>query len=320
MRSLLHEVSRGLDVLQTHVLRAGDVDEHTARAVDGGFHERAGDGHAGGVFRLALAGGMSHAHVREARVLHDAGNVGKVEVDEAGVLDEVGDAGNGLTQHVVGDLERVRQRDLLVGGVFQAIVRDDQQGVHLAEQLVDADHGLIHAALALKLEGLGHHADGEDAGLAGDIRDGRRRARAGAAAHTGGDEHHIGVLQALGDVVAALLRAALAHFGVAAGALTMGQLFADLNLLVGAGDGQGLLIRIYCDVLNSLSPGFDHSVDNVIACAAHTNDFDGDDIFRTGFGSIGHNRFLPVSICIWFADGPRAIFLFILSHFISFSL
>ena len=167
----------------------------------------------------------------EAGVLHDAGDVRKVEVDEAGVLNEIRDAHDGLTQDVIRDLKSVGQRDLLVGGKLQPVVRDDEQRVDLAQQLVDTDHSLIHATLALELEGLGDDADGQDAGLAGDVRDRGRRARAGAAAHAGGDEDHVRILQTLGDIVAALLGAALADIGIAAGALTMGQLLADLACL-----------------------------------------------------------------------------------------
>src|SRR5699024_113790 len=96
VRGLLDEVRRGLDVLQAHVLGAGDVYEDAVCAVYGGLHERAGDGHLRGLFSFALAYGVAHAHVGEARVLHYRGNVGKVEVYEAGILDEVGDTGDGL--------------------------------------------------------------------------------------------------------------------------------------------------------------------------------------------------------------------------------
>src|SRR5699024_5730605 len=114
VRGLLNEVRGGLDVGETHVLAAGDVYQHAVRAVDAGLHERAGDGHLRGLLGLALAHGVTHAHVREAGVLHDGGDVGEVEVDEAGVLDEVGYTGDGLTQHVVGYLKGVGQGDLLV--------------------------------------------------------------------------------------------------------------------------------------------------------------------------------------------------------------
>ena len=62
----------------------------------------------------------------------------------------------------------------------------------------------------------------------------------------------------------------------------MGQLLADLDLLIRAGDGQSLLICIDSHVLNSLSAGLNHAVYDVVAGPADANDFDGDDIFRTG--------------------------------------
>ena len=134
MRSLPNEVCSRLDILQTHILGAGDVDEHAARAVDRRLHERARHGHAGGILRLASPGGAANAHVGEAGVLHDTGDVRKVEVDEAGVLYQIRDAHDGLTQDIIRDLESVGQRDLLVGGKLQPVVRDDEQRVDLAQQ------------------------------------------------------------------------------------------------------------------------------------------------------------------------------------------
>ena len=51
---------------------------------------------------------------------------------------------------------------------------------------LDTCLGLVHAALTLELEGLGHDADGQCARLAGNLGNYRGRACAGAAAHTGG--------------------------------------------------------------------------------------------------------------------------------------
>ena len=61
-----------------------------------------------------------------------------------------------------------------------------------ALQARDALVGLPAALLALEAERLGDDADGERAAVARDLRDDRRRAGAGAAAHAGGDEHHVG--------------------------------------------------------------------------------------------------------------------------------
>ena len=59
-------------------------------------------------------------------------------------------------------------------------------------QLGQAVLGQAHAVRALEVERLGDHADGEDALLARGAGDHGRRPGAGAAAHAGGDEHHVG--------------------------------------------------------------------------------------------------------------------------------
>ena len=79
----------------------------------------------------------------------------------------------------------------------------------LARSLSMPVEGLLHAAAALELERLGDDADGERADLLlGDLGDDRRGAGPGAAALAGGDEDHVGALQRLLDVVAALGRGA----------------------------------------------------------------------------------------------------------------
>ena len=116
----------------------------------------------------------------------------------------------------------------------QLLVRDDDQGVDLVAQLLDPVERLLHPAPALELERLRHDADGQRADLLlGDLGDHRRGAGAGAAALAGGDEDHVGALQRLLDVVAALGRGAGADLGVAAGAEAAGQLLADPELDVG---------------------------------------------------------------------------------------
>ena len=119
---------------------------------------------------LFLPAGAAHAHVGPAGVLHDSGHVSKVQVDESGILDQVRDGLDGLLKHVVSDLESVDHGDLLIGGVLQPLVGDDDQGVHLVAQLGDPALGLLHAAAALKPEGFVTTPHGEDILLLGDVR------------------------------------------------------------------------------------------------------------------------------------------------------
>ena len=56
----------------------------------------------------------------------------------------------------------------------------------------------------------------ERAEASGDLGDDRRAAGAGAAALAGGDEHHVGALQHLFDLVAVVLGGLAADLGVGA--------------------------------------------------------------------------------------------------------
>ncbi len=103
-------------------------------------------------------------------------------------------------QHLVGHAEGLGEGGLLVGDAEQVLVGDDDQGVDVALQLADAGVGQAHAVAALEHEGLGDHADGQDAALARRLGDDRRAAGAGAAAHAGGDEHHVGAVEVLVDL------------------------------------------------------------------------------------------------------------------------
>ena len=66
--------------------------------------------------------------------------------------------------------------------------------------------GLLHAPLALELERLGHHGDRQRAEFGGEARDDRRRAGAGAAAEARGDEHHVGAVERLDQLLGVLER------------------------------------------------------------------------------------------------------------------
>ena len=234
---------------------------------------RAFDGLAGSFERALVAVGVADAHVRKAGLLHDGAQVGKVQVDEAGLGNEVGNALNALAQHVVCHFEGVHQRRP-AHDRQQALVGDDDQGIHRFLELGNALFGVLHPAAALKAEGLGDHADGEDAELARALRDDGRSARAGAAAHAGGDEHQVAAAQRFHQLIAALFGGLHADLGQGAGAQALGDLFADLDLLVGLGEVKRLLVGIDSDELHARKAVLDHAVDRVVSRAADTDDFD----------------------------------------------
>ena len=151
----------------------------------------------------------------------------------AGKRDQVGDALHTLAQDVVGHLEGLDHRSLLVEHVEQAIVGDDDQRVDLRRERLDSLVGLVAATAALEAERLGDDADGESADLAGEAGDDRGGAAAGAAAGAGGDEDHVGALQQALDLVLFLEGGPVADLRIGPGAEAARLLVADVNGDVG---------------------------------------------------------------------------------------
>ena len=166
------------------------------------------------------------AHQRRPCVAHDRADVGEVEVDEPGLGDQIGDALHALAQDVVGHPERVDDGCLPLDHLEQAVVLDHDQGVDAVAQLVDPALSLLGALASLERKRSRHHADRERPDLLAELRDDRRAARARAAAFAGGDEDHVGALQRLLQLVAALLRGGKADLGIGAGAEPAGRLRA----------------------------------------------------------------------------------------------
>ena len=192
----------------------------------------------------------------------------------AGSVDQVGDALDALAQDVVGDLEGLDHRGLLVEHLEQAVVGDDDQGVDLGGEFFDPLLGLAAAAAALEAERLGDDADRQRADLAGEAGDDRGGAGAGAAAGTGGDEDHVGALQQALDLVLLLEGGAVADLGVGAGAEAARLLVADVDGDVSDAELQRLKIGVDGHELDPGHAGVDHPVDRVDAGAADPDDFD----------------------------------------------
>jgi hypothetical protein len=90
----------------------------------------------------------------------------------------------------------------------------------------------------------------------------------------GRDEHHVCALQRLLDVVARLGGRALPDVRVGAGAETLGELVADIQLDVGVAHRKRLRIGVARDELDATEARVDHSVDRVDSSAADADDFD----------------------------------------------
>ena len=136
---------------------------------------------------------------------------------------------------------------------------------------VEPGLGQPHPVRALEVEGLGDHGHGEDALLAHRPRDHRGRTGAGAAAHAGGDEHHVAAGELVEDLVQRLLGGGTADLGPRTGAEAVGDGVAELDLAVGEAGGQRLRVGVAGHELDTLEVRGDHVVHGIAAGAAHAD-------------------------------------------------
>jgi hypothetical protein len=98
--------------------------------------------------------------------------------------------------------------------------------------------------------------------------DHRRRARAGAAAHAGGDEQHVATLDQLDDAVAVLHRRLPADLGIGAGAEALGDVAADLQRGLHLRVLERLRVGVDADELHAVDAAVERHVRDRVAAAA----------------------------------------------------
>ena len=186
-------------------------------------------------------------------------------------MNDVADAADGVLQHVVGVGESLVLSHVVAEHVEQLVVQDDDQRVDVRLELRHAGVGRLQAARAFEVERLGDDADGEDAHLARHPRDHRRRARARAAAHAGGDEEHVRAVYRLADAVHCFFRRRLAGLGL--GARTQpGR--AELDQMVRGRAVECLRVGVGADEIDALHAFLNHVLDGIAAAAADADHLD----------------------------------------------
>ena len=198
------------------ILAAGHIEQHALRPVNAHFEQGAGNCHVDRINHAAVALAKAHRHQGRAALGHDGLHIGKVHIDQATLRDQVADALDALAQHVVRHLERLGEGSVFAGRLEQAVVGDNDQGIHDGAQLVNARLGGLAAMITLEGEGARHHAHGQRAEVVGDARQDGRSAGAGAAAHARRHEDHIGTLELLVDIFLVLFGGLLPDHRVAA--------------------------------------------------------------------------------------------------------
>ena len=141
-------------------------------------------------------------------------------------------------------------------------------------QFLDALERDLHAPATFEGERLGDHGDGQDAALLGQLRDHGRRTGAGAAAHARGDEDHVGAVERFQDALAIFQRGLAADFRIRARAQALGDIAAELQLLLGARLLDCLRVSVGGDEFHAVHARVDHVRHGIAAAAAHADDLD----------------------------------------------
>ena len=226
-----------------------------------------------------VAAGGADAHEGRAGAAHDRLHVGEVQVDQARGRDQVGDALDAGEQDLVGRAERVERAHVAVADREQPVVRDDDEGVDLGAQLVDAGLGL---GLPRRLPSKANGRVTTPTVSAPSWR--AMRATTGAPPVPVPPPS-----PAVTKTMSAPLRtssissawssaACRPTSGSAPGAEPAGELAADVELHVGVAHEQRLRVGVDGDELDALEPDLDHPVDGVDAAAADADDLDDRDV------------------------------------------
>ena len=162
----------------------------------------------------------------------------------------------------------------MVDHLEQLVVRDGDEGVDLLAEVRDPLVGLGRAPLPLEREGPGHDADGQRAESPGDPSHHGSTARPRTATLTGGDEHHVGALESVLDVLGVVLGRLPTLVRVGTGAEAAGQVPADVELDVRVAHQQRLGVGVDRDELDPPQALLDHPVDRVDSASADADDLD----------------------------------------------
>ena len=142
----------------------------------------------------------------------------------------------------------------------------------MKRQQINPGFGFRHVGDAFKPEGLGDDADGEASAFARGFGDDGRGAGACAAAHSRGDEDHVGVFQERTDVVERLFGGGASDFGIKSGAEAACGFRAEGDAVFGLHGLERLAVGVAGEEFNIRQRVLHHRVDGVAAAAADADD------------------------------------------------
>ena len=157
---IIDDLSGFVDFVQSQIAAAGDVSNNAGGAVDAQIEQRGRNRGFGSFARAVLAARTTDTHERRASVRHHGAHIREIDVDQARQSNNIGDAADALAKNIVGEQKRILHRQRRVHGGEQAIVRNNDERIHVLSQTFDGFHRLVVSLTSFKLERHRHDADG----------------------------------------------------------------------------------------------------------------------------------------------------------------
>ena len=133
-----------------------------------------------------------------------------------------------LQEYLIGHLERIENRCVLIGHGEQPVIGDDDLRVDVLFQALNALLGLHRSPATFEPERSCHDADGERTHVTSDLGNHWRSAGSGATALACRNEDHVRALKRSLDLFAMVLSSLTADLGVRSCAEPTGELAADV--------------------------------------------------------------------------------------------
>ena len=185
-----------------------------------------------------------------------------------------------MTEHVVGNLERLNDRSTLGNNAQKFFVGDDNERIDVLTKVFNALFGIFHTFFAFEIERFGNDSDGKDTHFTRDACHDGSSAGARSATHTCGDENEIVVLQNFFDLVDAFLCSLFADGRIGTCAETFRKFRAELDFQLRLTANKGLIIGIHSDEFRAFDTCVNHSVNSIVSAAADTYNTNTSNIYR----------------------------------------
>src|SRR5690606_11489956 len=158
--------------------------------------------------------------------------------------------------------------------IAEFIVEYGQDSITVLTQFVDTDLCLKRLLLAFPAERHRDDADSEYIHVFRNLGDHGSCARTGSTTHSGGDEHHLGALKELTDLIFAFKGCGFTNFRICATTKTFSEVGTDLKFVWHRAQVKSLCIRIANHEFDILDAQIEHVVYGVASPAAHADHFD----------------------------------------------